>query len=90
MTDLNNTELNLNEMELAAGGRVGAGKTETAAKPLPRHGFVIHTITANESLEQIAERFDTTVSEILAANPAVKDKKLIRTGVTLNIPQRNA
>ena len=85
-TELNESELNLEEMEDVAGGRVAAGGMRT--KPAAKAGFVIHKISATDNLTRIAKQYGTTVKALMAANPTIKDKNLIRTGYYLYVPKK--
>ena len=68
MSEIN--ELNMEEMNQVAGG----------ARPKEKEGFFIYQIVKGDNLSKIANKFGTTVSKILAANPKIKDKNLIYAG----------
>ncbi len=70
-------ELSLEEMNEAAGG---------AFKPLPpKEGFVVYKIVKNDNLTKIAKKYHTTVANLLAWNPKIKNKNLIYAGDYLYI-----
>ena len=76
MSELNVAELNLTEMEQIVGG---------FKKPRAKKGYTIYKIVRGDTLTRIARRFNTTVQRILAANPKIKNRNLIRTGDYLYI-----
>ena len=81
-------EMELEELEEVAGGkakkRVAAGGSPN---PLPpKAGFAVHKITAKDTLTRIASKYGTSINAIMAANPSIKDKNLIRTGYYLYVP----
>ncbi len=79
-------ELNEEEMDDVAGGKVRAGGSKN---PLaPKAGYAVHKITATDTLIRIANKYGTTVAKIMAANPSIKDKNLIRTGYYLYVPTK--
>jgi len=81
-------ELNVNDLEDVSGG---AGKVRAGGmkvRPDPRPGYIIHQISANDTLTRIAARYGTTIQAIMACNPTIKDKNLIRTGYYLFIPAK--
>ena len=85
---MDNNELNLNELEQAAGG---AGKVRAGGlkdKPAEKPGYKIHKISATDNLTRIANKYGTTVAAIMACNPSIKDKNLIRTGYYIYVPAK--
>ena len=48
--------------------------------------YVSYTVVAGDNLAKIAKVYKTTVAAIVAANPAIKDPNLIRTGSVLKVP----
>lgn len=48
--------------------------------------YVSYTVVAGDTLAKIAKLYKTTVAAIVAANPAIKDPNLIRTGMVLKVP----
>ena len=85
---MENNELNLEQMEQASGG---AGKVKAGGlkeKPAEKPGYVIHKITATDNLTRIANKYNTTINAILACNPSIKDKNLIRTGYYIYVPKK--
>lgn len=74
-------ELNLNEMENAAGGK-GGSASELPRKP----GYIVYQIAANENLTKIASRYGTTVKAIVAANTTIDNPNFIRTNYWIYIP----
>lgn len=87
---MENKELNLNELENAAGG--ATGKTERAGgspTPLPaKTGYKNYKITATDTMIRIANRFHTTVDELMKVNSKwIKNKSLIMTGYYMYVPE---
>ena len=84
---MDNNELNLNEMEQAAGGagkeRAGGMKDKPAEKP----GCIIYKIVPGDKLGQIARNHGTTVERIMSVNPSIKNANLIRAGYYIYIPR---
>ena len=74
-----NKELNLEEMEQAAGGY---------AKLKEKKGFIVYRIEKDDYLFKIARDHGCTVEDIMAWNPKIKDRNLIYTGDYLYIRQK--
>ena len=88
---MENKELNLNELEAAAGG--ASSKTEKAGgspKPLPaKAGYKNYRITATDTMIRIANRFHTTVDDLMEVNSRwIKNKSLIMTGYYMYVPEK--
>ena len=83
MENLN--ELNMNEMEEAVGGATAGGM---AKKPAPKAGYIIHQITATDTVWGLSKKYGVTMDAIVKANPTITDKRLIRTGFWLYIPKK--
>ena len=81
----NMKELNLNEMETVSGGVVAGGMKD---KPAARNGYIIHKITATDTVWALSRHYGCTMDDILKANPTIQDKSLIRTGYYLYIPKK--
>lgn len=81
-------ELNVEELEEVTGGKnKGYVPAGGSPNPLPpKSGYAVHKIGVKDTLIRIAERYHTTVNAIMAANPSIKDKNLIRTGYYLYVP----
>lgn len=80
--NMENKELNLNEMEEAAGGKGGSRKV------LPKKdGFIVYQIATGDTLIRIAKRYKTTVEDIMAVNPTIKKANDITAGYWIYIPQ---
>lgn len=62
-------------------------QTETTATPVTP--ALTYTIQSGDYLALIAERFNTTVEEILAANPDIANADMISAGQVLNIPSQS-
>ena len=78
---MGNPELNLNEMEAAAGGAGGS------AQPLPpKAGFMVYRIVGDDNLTKIAKKFNTTVDYLMKINPAITNKNFIRAGFYMYVP----
>ena len=69
-------ELSLEELEKIDGGY---------KKPAEKPGFIIYQIVKGDNLSKIAKKFKTTVANILAWNPKIKNKNLIYAGDYLYI-----
>ena len=82
----NMNELNINEMEKISGGIVAAGGVKD--KPAPKAGYIIHQITATDTVWGLSRKYGVTMDAIVEANPSIKDKRLIRTGYYLYIPKK--
>lgn len=80
----NTVELNLDQMEEAAGGKANYGGYEK--KPADKAGYVIYRIQSGDVLGRIARKFGTTVQKILAANPCIPDQNRIMAGYYIYIP----
>jgi LysM repeat protein len=52
----------------------------------PDEDIVMHTVQRGEWLHRIARRYNTTVTKILAANPAIANPNQIRVGQEIRIP----
>lgn len=50
--------------------------------------MIKHTVAKGENLTKIANRYDTTVNAILAANPSITNPNRISVGQVLNIPAK--
>ena len=82
---MENMELNLEQMAAISGGKNEGGY---AKKPAAKRGCVIYRIQSGETLTKIAERYHTTVSEIMKVNNELTDKNFIVTGCFIYIPIR--
>ena len=77
------SEINLNEMEQAAGGRGGSVK-ELARK----EGYLVYQIASGENLTKIAKWYNTSVDAIMAANTGIiKNRNDITAGRYIYIPR---
>ena len=81
----NMKELNMNEMETVSGGVVAGGMKD---KPAAKNGYIIHKITATDTVWALSRHYGCTMDDILKANPTIQDKSLIRTGYYLYIPKK--
>ena len=79
---IDNTELNLNELEEAAGGK-GGSKRELH----PTKYCDVHQIVEGENLTRIAKKYGTTVNALLKANPTITDKNDITAGYWIYVPR---
>jgi len=78
----------LTELSLALPGSAPALSVGARLSPLPdREGFQQYTILQGDTLRRIAERFDLTVDEIMAANPQLANANQIRLGNPLLLPE---
>ena len=80
---MDNMELNLNELEDVSGGKNGGGFTR---RPEDREGRSIYQIEKGDTLGKIARRNGTTVNDIMAVNPELKNKNYIVSGCYIYIP----
>ena len=82
MTEFENmeaVELSMEEMDQVAGGY---------KRPIDKKGFIIVQIVRGDTLIKIANRYNTTVEQIMKDNPKIKDKRLIYTGDYLYIRKK--
>ncbi len=79
--ETNMNELNLSEMEEAAGGMGGSGKKLPGKK-----GFKVYQIQKGDTLIRIANRFGTTADYLKKINPTIKDKNDITAGFYIYVP----
>ena len=88
---MENNELNLNEMEKAAGG-AGAKKERAGGSPTPlpaKDGYRNYQIQSNDTMIRIADRFNTTVESLMNVNAQwIKNKSLIMTGYYMYVPDK--
>jgi len=82
---MENKELNMNEMDKVSGGVLAGGVKD---KPSQKKGYIIHQITATDTVWALSRHYHCTMQEILDANPSIQDKRLIRTGYYLYIPDK--
>ena len=75
MTDDTIIQLSEDELAQAAGG----------AAEMPYGNFIEYTVVRGDTLGRIARRFGTTVADIMALNPIIKNRNFIRTGWVLLI-----
>ena len=78
-------EMNLNEMEQISGGVIAGGVKN---KPAAKAGYIIHQITATDTVWALSRHYGCTMDDIVKANPSIQDKRLIRTGYWLYIPAK--
>ena len=78
-------ELTMNEMDEVSGGRVAAGGLKN--KPGAKAGYILHKITANDTVWGLSRRYHCSMDASLKANPSIKDARLIRTNYWLYIPR---
>ncbi len=79
MTDFENmeaVELSMEEMDQVAGGY---------KRPAEKKGFIIVQIKKGDTLIRLANRYHTTVEQIMKDNPKIKDKSKIYAGDYLYI-----
>ena len=79
----NMKELNENELEQVSGGAVAGG---LAHKPAEKAGYILHQITAKDTVWGLSRKYHCSMDAIMAANPSIEDKRLIRTNYWLYIP----
>ena len=80
---MENMELNLNEMENAAGGNGGS-----PTPLLPKAGFDVYKIQGGDNLTRIAKKFNTTVDYLVAINPTITNKNFIRAQFYIYVPKQ--
>lgn len=76
-------ELNLNEMEMIAGGKNEGGYEK---KPPKKEGCHRYQIKSGDTLGKIARAKGTTVKKIMKVNPEIKNENLIIIGCWIYIP----
>ena len=82
---MENNELNINELEQASGGVLAGGVKD---KPADKAGYIIHKITATDTVWGLSRHYGCSMEDIVKANPSIQDKRLIRTGYYLYIPKK--
>ena len=85
---MENMELNLEELEEAAGGKKKKERAGGSPTPLPpKVGYKNHKITATDTMIGIAKKYKTTVDALMEVNaPWIKNKSLIMTGYYMYVP----
>ena len=78
----NMKELNLNELEEAVGGR-GGSPTRLPEK----EGLIVYQIQRGDTLGKLARRYHTTVQQIAAFNPTIRNVNDITAGYFIYIPE---
>ena len=81
--EMENVELNLNEMEEAAGGKNNGGYTY---RPAARPGRRIYQIQSRDTLIKIAKRFGTTADYLMKINPELTNRNFIVAGCYIYVP----
>lgn len=81
----NINEITPDELGAASGGVVAGGLKK---KPAPKSGYILHQITATDTVWNLSRHYGCTMDAILEANPSIEDKRLIRTGFWLYIPKK--
>ena len=81
----NMKELTENELEQVNGGAVAGG---LAHKPRAKAGYILHKITARDTVWGLSRKYHCSMDAIVAANPSIEDRRLIRTNDWLYIPAR--
>lgn len=88
--DTSKKELELNELESAAGGKGTTKRPRAGGSPTPlpyKEGYECHQITATDNLSRLANKYKTTVSELMNINSQwIKDKNMIMTGYYMYVP----
>lgn len=73
-------EVTPDELEAAAGGKF--------KKPDPKTGFIIYQIKPGDTLYKIAKAYRWKTDDLLAWNPKITDRNLIRAGDYLYIKRK--
>ena len=81
--DLQNLRNQLNSQSISNTTTSSTNKTNTNNTPK----YETYTIQRGDTLSEIAQRYGTTVSKIMAANPYITNKNKIYAGKTLQIPK---
>ena len=79
---MENTELNVSEMEQVTGGKCGGYDK----KPREKAGCKIYRVVHGDTLTKIANRNNTTVKKIMSVNPELTDPGFIVSGLYIYIP----
>ncbi len=79
---MDNKEMNLNELELAAGGKGGM-----VYRPREEDGYFIYKIKSGDTLTRIANRFHTTVEILKAINDSITNVNDITAGRYIYVPE---
>ena len=78
INEANVAELNVEELEQAAGGKYPV---------LPKKaGYKVYQIQPGDTLYKLAKANKTTVDKLMACNPQITDRNLIRAGAYMYIP----
>ena len=73
-------ELSAEELEQAAGGKYPV---------LPaKKGYIVYQIQTGDTLYKLAKANHTTVDKLMACNPQITDRNLIRAGAYMYIPKK--
>lgn len=76
--------------EVKASKTTSSSSSSSSSKPASSSSeqkYSTYKVKRGDTLSEIAQRYNTTVSKIMAANPSIKNKNLIYTGQTLKIPK---
>ncbi len=63
----------------------GGGSGPAPALPKPPAGAVYHTVVTGETLWGIAQKYGTTLGELLVWNPQIKNPNVIQAGLRLRV-----
>lgn len=78
---MENTELNISEMEEVAGGRGGSPRM------LPeKAGFKVYKIKSHDTLSRIAGHYGTTADYLKSINPTIHNVNDITAGFYIYVP----
>ncbi len=78
--EISENEVNMDEMDEVSGG--------ARYKKLPaKEGFSVYHILPGDTLYALAKRFHTTIDALMACNPQITNRNLIRAGQYMYIPR---
>ena len=78
--EINETEVSMDEMSEVSGG--------ARYKKLPaKEGFIVYHIVPGDTLYALAKRYHTTIDALMACNPQITNRNLIRADQYMYIPR---
>ena len=80
---MENTELNLEELEEVTGGKSAGGYSK---KPKAKAGCKIYKVVSGDTLTKIAHRNGTTVERIMRVNSELENPNFIVAGCYIYVP----
>ncbi len=69
--------------------RKPASSSQSRSSSGSRSSLLVHEVAPNDSLEELAKKFNTTVEQITINNPGVRSNNDLKVGTALKIPARS-